>query len=272
MAGVAATVLSASPAGAQSDAAEPTPHAGSDVRPPTPGVMPRSQIHIPGGTIPPRTSVSPPPTRAGPPPPTQADAPLPPRAVPSADAKRPLQQIRPVPVPRPQIQAATPPAASAGVERVPLVAPAEVNPPPTPGIVSTPAASVEESIAPLQPDSPSERAAPPPSGGTVSTADLVQVAFDASGTNLDDTARSELKSLADRLGARENLRLQLLAYAQAEGQSASQARRMSLSRALSVRSYLIENGINTSRIDVRALGNTAPSAPLDRVDVKVVQR
>jgi outer membrane protein OmpA-like peptidoglycan-associated protein len=98
------------------------------------------------------------------------------------------------------------------------------------------------------------------------------VAFDASGTTLDDTARSELKSLADRLGARENLRLQLLAYAQAEGQSASQARRMSLSRALSVRSYLIENGINTSRIDVRALGNTAPSAPLDRVDVKVVQR
>jgi outer membrane protein OmpA-like peptidoglycan-associated protein len=47
---------------------------------------------------------------------------------------------------------------------------------------------------------------------------------------------------------------------------------MSLSRALSVRSYLIEIGIDTGRIDVRALGNTAPSAPLDRVDVKVVQR
>ena len=35
---------------------------------------------------------------------------------------------------------------------------------------------------------------------------------------------------------------------------------------------LIENGIKTSRIDVRALGNKTTSGSPDRVDVKVVER
>ncbi len=84
--------------------------------------------------------------------------------------------------------------------------------------------------------------------------------------------QEQLDGLARYLTSAETLRVQLLAYAGDEGASPSKARRVSLSRALAVRSYLIESGIKTSRIDVRALGNKATSGSPDRVDVKVIER
>jgi len=41
---------------------------------------------------------------------------------------------------------------------------------------------------------------------------------------------------------------------------------------LSVRSFLIEKGIRSTRIDVRALGDKAENDPKNRVDVNLVTR
>jgi hypothetical protein len=62
-------------------------------------------------------------------------------------------------------------------------------------------------------------------------------------------------------------RLQLKAYAGGTAETLSSARRLSLSRALSVRSFLIEQGIRSTRIDVRALGRAEDSGPPERVDI-----
>lgn len=59
------------------------------------------------------------------------------------------------------------------------------------------------------------------------------------------------------------------AYAAGTAEAASKARRTSLSRALAVRTFLIENGVRSTRIDVRALGNKAEGGPPDRVDIEV---
>ncbi len=45
-----------------------------------------------------------------------------------------------------------------------------------------------------------------------------------------------------------------------------------MSRALEVRKHLIDRGVRGSRIDVRALGDKAESAPLDRVDIVMVEQ
>ena len=37
-------------------------------------------------------------------------------------------------------------------------------------------------------------------------------------------------------------------------------------RALAVRTYLLAQGVQSTRIDVRALGNTTDEQPVDRVD------
>lgn len=66
--------------------------------------------------------------------------------------------------------------------------------------------------------------------------------------------------------------MQLLAYAGGNELSASKARRLSLSRALAIRSYLIGKGLRSTRIDVRALGNKVPGGQPNRVDLKLIQR
>lgn len=64
-------------------------------------------------------------------------------------------------------------------------------------------------------------------------------------------------------------RIQIEAYGGAPGDKSSDARRLSLRRALAVRQLLIDNGIPSSRIDVRAMGGVDDKGPADRVDVFV---
>ena len=62
-------------------------------------------------------------------------------------------------------------------------------------------------------------------------------------------------------------RVQLEAYGGAPGDKSSDARRLSLKRALAVRQLLIDNGVPSNRIDVRAMGGIDDKGPTDRVDV-----
>jgi outer membrane protein OmpA-like peptidoglycan-associated protein len=117
-----------------------------------------------------------------------------------------------------------------------------------------------------------EQAALPPPKKTIKTGPALHVAFGTTASKLPPEAKKSLKGLAEKLKDKKNLRLQLLAYASGKALSPSKARRMSLSRALSVRSFLIENGIRSTRIDVRALGSKTTDKPLNRVDVNIVER
>lgn len=64
-----------------------------------------------------------------------------------------------------------------------------------------------------------------------------------------------------------NGRLEILAFASSTDGSQSSSRRISLSRALSARSYLLEKGIQPTRIDVRALSDNTQETPVDRMDL-----
>ena len=97
------------------------------------------------------------------------------------------------------------------------------------------------------------------------------IAFAPGAAELSAEAEGPLRKLAGSLAADDALRLQLKAYASAERSVASAARRLSLSRALAVRSFLIDAGVNSTRIDVRALGAKYESGPPDRVDVITVR-
>ena len=111
-------------------------------------------------------------------------------------------------------------------------------------------------------------------GGAVPNADLesLRLPFSAAAATLPPGARALLDRLAALLDADQALRLQLKAYAGGDSASASQARRLSLSRALAVRSFFIEQGVRSTRIDVRALGNRTEETPVDRVDILVIKR
>lgn len=107
-----------------------------------------------------------------------------------------------------------------------------------------------------------------------------RLTFGAQSAELAPSETAVLDKIAAKLKKEERTRLQLRAYADGTPDTASVARRLSLSRALNVRSYLTEKGIPSSRLDVRALGlgNAAMgdavnrgTLPADRVDVIFVR-
>ena len=102
---------------------------------------------------------------------------------------------------------------------------------------------------------------------TVVSEGQIRIAFSANSAELPDAVKAELDALAQKMASHGNMRVQLLAYASGTPETASRARRMSLSRALSVRSYLIKQGVSSERMDVRALGNNIENSPADRVDI-----
>ncbi len=93
------------------------------------------------------------------------------------------------------------------------------------------------------------------------------ITFAPGSSDLPDNAVGALDRLADRLKSDPNLRIQLVGFARTQVESASQARRLSLFRALSVRTHLMKKGVRSTRMDVRALGNKEDDGPPDRVDL-----
>jgi outer membrane protein OmpA-like peptidoglycan-associated protein len=85
-------------------------------------------------------------------------------------------------------------------------------------------------------------------------------------------ALGAIKFLAGDLNAAmssPNARVELQAFGGTKGDKGSDARRLSLKRALAIRQVLIDDGVAPDRIDVRAMGGTDDSGPTDRVDVYV---
>lgn len=101
---------------------------------------------------------------------------------------------------------------------------------------------------------------------------LGEIAFPAGAADLPADGKSVLDQAVAQLKHDESARLQIVAYASGGDDSGSQARRLSLSRALAVRSYLIDQGVRSTRMDVRALGNRVSGGAADRVDILLVHR
>jgi outer membrane protein OmpA-like peptidoglycan-associated protein len=86
------------------------------------------------------------------------------------------------------------------------------------------------------------------------------------------SALGAIKFLAGDLNAAmttASARVQIQAYGGNRGDKGSDARRLSLKRALAIRQVLIDDGVPAERIDVRAMGGADDSGPADRVDVYV---
>jgi outer membrane protein OmpA-like peptidoglycan-associated protein len=116
---------------------------------------------------------------------------------------------------------------------------------------------------------PQQMASRPRKNIQKSTANLL--IFKQGEAKLSNQAKKTLDALSKKLKVKPKHKLQIQAYAGEPNLSASNARRLSLSRALAVRSHLIKNGIRSTRIDVRALGNKTSVGEPNRVDLKFVK-
>jgi len=219
--------------------------------------------------IPPGGVATPAPVTLAPPPP-----PAPP--VPAAPTPIPAPTVIAAPPPPPPEPASPPPMPEPVVTTTATILPA---PEPEPA----PPAEPEPVAAPEPPPAPEPVAEPEPAPivaalpaavpvGGMAPGEEMRLLFDGDSSELAGDASTRLDDLAAQLTADQGLRVQVKAYASGSGGSASTARRISLSRALAVRAHLIGEGVRSTRIDVRALGNKSEDGPAERVDVVLVVR
>jgi outer membrane protein OmpA-like peptidoglycan-associated protein len=97
---------------------------------------------------------------------------------------------------------------------------------------------------------------------------LATVTFDPGSSDLNDEGRAQLERVATAMKSNTSMRVQLQAFAGEDDDSPNASRRLSLSRALVVRSFLIERDIVSTRMQVRALGDKFGDGPADRVDIR----
>lgn len=197
------------------------------------------------------SSPTPPAAEPAPPAAPQAGTPMPVVPAPAAPstAAAPLSAApAPAPAPAPQAAAPAPQAAS-----------------PAPAAPSPQAARPPQMAAAPPPPRPTP--APAPQGG------VVTLAFPGGQGELPAAGDlTALDALARQYANGED-RLQIRAYAASTvSDGGSGARRLSLTRALAVRQYLIDKGIRSTRIDVRALGAPTDGTAADRVEVAPVGR
>lgn len=184
-----------------------------------------------------------------------AERPAPAAKPPAKSTTKSTARIVPAPAPETTVAApatpATPPRPQAAVKPPPAAEPAPIPP---------------LAAIPPPPESPAATPAAP------TTAPTGRILFTGGSFDLSADGKAELDGVAKRLNSDPHLYLQVIAYA-AGGGDGSEARRMSLSRALAARSYLLDRGVDGKQVDVRPLGNkTEPGLPPDRVDCVITTR
>ena len=97
----------------------------------------------------------------------------------------------------------------------------------------------------------------------------IRILFGEGSSNLSDTAASELQKLAEKLIDNRKLRLVLYGFAGGTTDTPSKARRLSLFRALAVRTQLMNYGVRSTRMQLRALGSRVKEGHPNRVDIVV---
>jgi outer membrane protein OmpA-like peptidoglycan-associated protein len=206
----------------------------------------------------------------------------------SKPAPAPVKQAMVAPKPKPQ-PAAKPVRQARAEPQGSAVAtvPATSQPAYNPGFGNFPdqgAAGLNLGAAPAPPSAQPKRmtkANPPPasaaptSTGEALTPGLTKrsvILFAPQAADPAQSALGAIKFLAGDLNAAmtgPQARIQIQAYGGNRGDKSSDARRLSLKRALAIRQVLIDDGVPAERIDVRAMGGADDSGPADRVDVYV---
>jgi len=172
----------------------------------------------------------------------------------------------------------TPPVATAqpAAPQPPTPAP-PAAPAPPPATLPT-AAPPTIALAPVAPPQPTDSAAPPPpppisdNSTTAATSNGagLRVTFGAGQADLSPSSAAAIKQLVATAPPGPNTSFNVAGYAAGTPEDPSTARRLSLSRALAVRSALMADGVNSTRIYVRALGAASKEEPADRVDLAVL--
>ena len=196
----------------------------------------------------------------------------PPHAAPRPSRPKPREQAasKPIALPAPPVASEQPanPSASLATSApaTPPAATLPATPPPTVALAP---------VAPPAPEPTESHPAPPVSASAATNASTtrngLRLTFGSGQTELSPASIAAIDGIAQGVQSHDSSSVNVVAYAAPTPDDPSTARRLSLSRALAVRSALMADGVSSSRIYVRALGGSETNdGPEDRVDVTLL--
>ena len=95
--------------------------------------------------------------------------------------------------------------------------------------------------------------------------------FNHGDTELSQELKAEIDSdILPSLNTHKDARIEIRSFAEPIDDTPSSARRLSLSRALAVRTYLLSKKVESFRMDVRALGSNTDKLPIDRIEIELI--
>ncbi len=208
---------------------------------------------------------------------------LPPLSPPSSAA---IPQDAPIEAPKSRLDLRL--AAGLGLlpdQRPAFLGPTQPLPPPETPVLGEPETRSESTAAVPQNNSfnvepvtpPRERVNQAPPSEPVREELVMRIGFQSASAILVDDNKEGLREIAAAMQSNTGLGLKLLAYAERENETELFARRLSLSRSLAVRNFLIAEGIEQTRIIVQALGATEGVSDggdigENRVDAYIIRR
>jgi outer membrane protein OmpA-like peptidoglycan-associated protein len=159
--------------------------------------------------------------------------------------------------------------------------------PPAAAAVAAPPASAPAAPQPALPDSAPQTASvtpvaprpvpppPPPVADNAATTAAatgagLRLSFAPGQSDLSPDSAASIKTLTATAPNGDSVTFNVMAYAPGAPDDPSTARRVSLARAMAVRTALVTDGVPSARIFVRALGAQYGDGPPDRVDVNVM--
>jgi len=158
--------------------------------------------------------------------------------------------------------------------RTPPPAAGPAPPPATIGQAPPEVATLTPVAPPPAPQNPAPPPAPPIAAGASTTATPttagLRLTFVTGQSDLSPGSAQQIKAFVDAAPKSDAVTFNVLAYAAGVPDDPSDARRLSLARAIAVRSALLADGVSSSRVYLRALGSAATDGPADRVDLSLL--
>lgn len=154
-------------------------------------------------------------------------------------------------------------------------APAQAPQPPAANLPTGVPAPVALAPIVIQPGAKVERPLPPPISDTAggraeSVPDGLRILFSPERADLTPATESAIKSYLATILQLPAASFNVVAYAAGPPEDPSTPRRLSLSRALAIRSVMLADGVDSPHIYLRALGAASGEGPPDRVDISAL--
>lgn len=185
----------------------------------------------------------------------------------------PLPAANPAPRPAPRPQVDRRPKVSLPAVQVPAK-PAATEPPAVPEVSAgappgVGAAAPPPSVAPAAPAAPPAPPAPVAAAAkpVPASAASIRISFPHEQSSLTAAGAEAIKGLVRTVAVGGVTGFTVTGYADGSADDPSSGRRLSLARAMAARGALLEAGIPSNQITVRALGGRVGDGPPDRVDI-----